>query len=994
MPAPKRRRSGELEGKPTWARTTSSYSNIRTGTRQRYAPFAGTEPSRGTVNASQSLARSQNAPRRFPSNMSEASTRTFRADDDARSATATTENFHDRDADVDLEYLSEVIMAVHVTDRGAVGCTYYNARLRKLCFMEDVQAGATDVNETVKLFIDPTVILVSTKCNEEVIGQLDPEARNPRASDNGGSDQTRLPYLLECRPNSEFSYESGKTKLLNLQIGQRNGPSVTYVVPGDVVSALDHGDGLEDDSNGQQDALLRLSGVINMESHLTVGCAGAVLAYLQRRKATTFLPGDRAADAMFGVATVEMFSLSDSMFINVDTLLSLQITTTEFHPNIQQQGPASKNWSRGSKEGLSVYGLFHHHARTGQGRRVLRQIFLRPSLNLEVIDERHNTISAFLRPENAGIIDRLTKLLSGAKDVRISTVNIRKGITSGVNQIRPIATSVWASIRQFAFSALELTDAFDEAVGIEHLSIVRKVYQSFDKLRLAEVGALISNIVDFDMCRDAKRTVVLSGISDELDEARRTYEAIEDMLSQVAAHVAAQVPAELESKVNVIFFPQIGFLISIEHEEDSVPVPYQGPDPDDAWEKMFTSATHAYYKNSNTHELDERYGDIWGRVLDMEIEIIQDMAQRVLEHEDLLHAVSDICGEVDSLLALAKGAAEHHLVRPRMTEQNVIKIEDGRHILQELTVPVFVPNNTYLLGGCGDDEAADPRESLISADPRIRRPLPPDAPSVMILTGPNYSGKSIYLKQVAIIVYMAHIGSFVPARSATIGLTDAVLTRISTRETVSRIQSAFMNDLQQASLALNMATRRSLLIIDEFGKGTESYDGAGLAAGVFEHLLNRGAQCPKVIGATHFHEIFESGFLPPRPSLGFGYMEVQVQDDNSDCQPDEQITYLYNLRPGKNGSSYGTMCAAINGIDHKVINRADQLLGLAARGEDLVEACAQVPEDERKDLDRAEDIAREFLMLDSFQRPRVLLDELLSLTQAATTTGETNTAEM
>ncbi|MGG6498256.1 UNVERIFIED_CONTAM: hypothetical protein NY603_35550, partial [Bacteroidetes bacterium 56_B9] len=82
---------------------------------------------------------------------------------------------------------------------------------------------------------------------------------------------------------------------------------------------------------------------------------------------------------------------------------------------------------------------------------------------------------------------------------------------------------------------------------------------NFDKLRLAEVGALISDIVDFDMCRDAKRTVVLSGISDELDEARRTYEAIEDMLSQVAAHVAAQVPAELESKVNVIFFPQIGF---------------------------------------------------------------------------------------------------------------------------------------------------------------------------------------------------------------------------------------------------------------------------------------------------------------------------------------------------------------------------------------------------------------------------------------------------
>ncbi|KAF2207500.1 hypothetical protein CERZMDRAFT_51161 [Cercospora zeae-maydis SCOH1-5] len=924
--------------------------------------------------------------------MSESSSRTFRAEDDARSVT--TDNFRDQDADVDLEYLGEVIMAVNVTDRGAVGCVYYVARLRKLCFMEDVQAGAMDLVDSLKLFIDPTVILVSTKCNEDVINRLDPEVRNQRASEDGGSDQTRLPYLLECRPNSEFSYESGKTKLLNLKLRHREGPKVTYVVPGDVVADLEHDDG-PDDQNGQQDALLRLSGMINMENQLAVGCAGAVLACLQRRKATTFLPGDRAADAMFGIATVEVFSLSDSMFVNVDTLLSLQITTTEFHPNFQQQGPANKNWSRGSKEGLSVYGLFHHHARTGQGRRMLRQFFLRPSLNLDVIHERHNTISAFSRPENTGALDRLTKALGRIRDMRICTVNIRKGITSGVNQVRPIAISVWASIRNFAFHALEVTDVFDEALGIEHLSIVRRINQSFDRVRLAEIGALISDIVDFDMCQDAKRTVVLSGISDELDEARRTYEAIEEMLSQVAAHVAAQVPAELESKVNVIFFPQIGFLISMEHEEDAVPVAYQGPDPDDAWEKMFTSATHAYYKNSNTLELDERYGDIWGRVLDMEIEIIQDMAQRTLEHEDLLHNVSDVCGEIDSLLALTKGALEHHLVRPRMTEQNVIKIEDGRHILQELTVPVFVPNNTYLLGGCGDDQADDPRESLISADPRIRHPLPPDAPSVMILTGPNYSGKSIYLKQVAIIVYMAHIGSFVPARSATIGLTDAVLTRISTRETVSRIQSAFMNDLQQASLALNMATRRSLLIIDEFGKGTESYDGAGLAAGVFEHLLQREAQCPKVIGATHFHEIFESGFLAQRPQLDYGHMEVQVRDGNdSDSQSDAQVTYLYNLRPGRNDSSYGTMCAALNGIDHKVVTRADQLLGLAARGEDLVEACAQVPEDERKDLDRAEDIAREFLMRDSFQGARLVLDELLSLPTGGTTTAETTTAEV
>lgn len=124
---------------------------------------------------------------------------------------------------------------------------------------------------------------------------------------------------------------------------------------------------------------------------------------------------------------------------------------------------------------------------------------------------------------------------------------------------------------------------------------------------------------------------------------------------------------------------------------------------------------------------------------------------------------------------------------------------------------------------------------------------------MLVLTGPNYSGKSVYLKQVALIVFMAHVGSFVPADSATIGLTDKILSRVATRETVSHTQSAFMIDLQQISLALSLATRRSLLIIDEFGKGTESCDGAGLACAVMEHLLSLGINRPKVLGATHFH---------------------------------------------------------------------------------------------------------------------------------------------
>jgi DNA mismatch repair protein MSH5 len=170
-------------------------------------------------------------------------------------------------------------------------------------------------------------------------------------------------------------------------------------------------------------------------------------------------------------------------------------------------------------------------------------------------------------------------------------------------------------------------------------------------------------------------------------------------------------------------------------------------------------------------------------------------------------------------------------------------------------VSSFVPNDTCLLGGAGGDASVGQLGSSHSQPSSSTRYTyaHKDSPSMLILTGPNYSGKSIYLKQVALIVFMAHVGCFVPAHSAKIGLTDRILSRVTTRETVSRIQSAFMLDLQQISLALSLATRRSLLIIDEFGKGTESSDGAGLACAVMEHLLSLGCERPKVVGATHFH---------------------------------------------------------------------------------------------------------------------------------------------
>ncbi|KAG9520158.1 hypothetical protein KCU93_g7807, partial [Aureobasidium melanogenum] len=830
------------------------------------------------------------------------------------------DNFDDDASD---ETLDEIVMAVDWKPRGTVGCAYYVAAQEKLYFMEDIELGGLDIIEALKIFIEPTIILVSSKLDDTVLDKLDPDRRN---MDDGDSTAYGMPALCSPRPASEFSYDSARNRLAGLKLDHEDGPKITFVTPGDLIAEGNEehiaGDAAIESRQGQ---LLRLAGWIDVDSKVTVGCAGAILAYIHRKRAATFLPGDVAAQAMHRISTIEMFTLAGSMFVNADTLLSLQIIQSESHPHSHNQGPAKTN--SGSKEGFSVYGLFHSLARTPQGKLLLRQYFLRPSINMDVINERLDTVTFLLRAENSEQMETLIKNLSKIKNMRTVMIKLRKGISdTGIHGVQ-----------------------------------------------LAEVGKSITEVIDFELSRDEGRNVVRQGVDHDLDELKRTYEGLESLLIQVAQHVAQSVPADLHANINVVFFPQIGFLIAIPQDPITGHGVFEGPE-NEPWEKMFTTEDFAYYKNENVIEMDSYFGDIYGRICDREIEIIHELAEKILQYEDLLTAASDVCAEIDCILALAQGARNHNLVRPRLTESNILDIRGGRHILQEKVVSNFIPNDTLLAGG----EA----ESLVNQDNSSAAPqyFTEDGnvvPSMILVTGPNFSGKSVYLKQVAIIVFMAHIGSFVPAIKADIGLTDKIMTRVATRESVSRNQSAFMIDLQQISVALNLATNRSLLIIDEFGKGTDSHDGAGLAAGVFNHLLERGDQCPKVIGATHFHEIFESGFLLPHERLAFGHFEVRV--DPQSQQIDEQLTYLYNYKQGRSNNSYGTVCAALNGIPLEVTNRAEELILLAARGEDLVAACAILSESETKDLEEAEDIARAFFSMQISEDPKESLKELLGI---------------
>ncbi|KAK2732696.1 MutS protein msh5 [Myotisia sp. PD_48] len=820
----------------------------------------------------------------------------------------------------DDEDQRQVIMAVDIKDRGTVGCSYLIAQEEKLYILEDIVHSGVDTIEVwlVKFEIEPTVLLVSTRASQDPGKSL--EGDQDSLMGLGTETQSEVLYHLDVRPSQEFNFQNARRRLGGLKACPNKSGTVKFLVPGDgfLHEQTAHPDQL--DFTEEQGDLLCLGGVIGLENPVSIGCSGAILTYLQRKRASRYLTDNPSADQTIGIKTIEMLSMQKIMFINKDTLSSLRIIQSESHPNAFNQGPGKV--SSGPKESLSIYGLFSHLARTPQGKNLLKQYFLRPSTNLDTICQRHDFIDMLLRPESDPVLQKLSQCLKRIKNLRPVMIHLRKGISTGSAKSRGFKGIVWSTFLEFAFHAIDIHQSLKGLDGGHTLSLFTKALLKLDLVGLHQVGRIIHETVsiillviglkkltliqvDLSSSIEEYRTVVQIGIDEELDKLKETYKGMDHLLNQVAINIASTLPEDLNCEINVIYFPQLGFNIAIPVTESGHPM-YDGGDGH--WNQTFSTENRAYFKDYRMREMDEK--------IEKEIEIIYELAQKVLTYENMLVEASDICGEIDSVLALAQGARLNKLVRPEMTDENIIMIKGGRHMLHEATVASFVPNDTYIVGGSGlGNEEINQGISPFNGDSR--------KPSVLLLTGPNFSGKSVYLTQ---------------ARK--------------------QFQSTFANDLQQVTFALNQATNRSLVLVDEFGKGTEPTDGAGLACGLFEYILSMKHECPKVLAATHFHEIFEEGFLEPRPELEFGHMEVKVDTTKQDLE--NQVTFQL----GRSSSSFGTNCAAMSGIDPEIIYRARKIEELARQGVNIVAACARVTAAELAELEESETLARRFLEMD------------------------------
>jgi DNA mismatch repair protein MSH5 len=393
----------------------------------------------------------------------------------------------------------------------------------------------------------------------------------------------------------------------------------------------------------------------------------------------------------------------------------------------------------------------------------------------------------------------------------------------------------------------------------------------------------------------------------------------------------------------VEYVPQVGYLVAVQEAElhllensfpaldhpDPIPATHvveplqeaQLP-PADAFRFVFQQAGVHYFKHCIVEELDCSVGDIKSDIADRQRTLLIQLEDTLLDAECTLQQLSTSLSTLDALISLGTLAVEQRLVAPEIVEQpGAILIKAGRHLLQELTVDNFVPNDTFVTS----------------------------EKNVALISGPNTSGKSVYLKQVALIVYLAHIGSFVPCERARISLVDRIFTRIASTETVSAPHSAFALDLQQVSRMLRSATPRSLCLVDEFGKGTMPVDGIALLASVVKHFADRGGAGMFVL---HFTEILHDAVLTAevmqkvscfrmetilhRPAEGGG---PDVNEREEYCER----TPLYVLKNGVATSSEGIPCARTAGVEDGVLSRAAQVKYLVAQRQPIppVEACSR-----------------------------------------------------
>ncbi|MBI3875665.1 MAG: DNA mismatch repair protein MutS, partial [Verrucomicrobia bacterium] len=622
------------------------------------------------------------------------------------------------------------------------------------------------------------------------------------------------------------------------------------------------------------------------EKTAAIGAAGGALHYLAQN-----LRRD-----VKHLTRISFYRRSDFLTLDYTTLRHLEILEPQHHD-------APRN--------ASLYGALNKTV-TPMGARLLRQWLSQPLSRVEPIRQRQDAVQTFI--ENTFGLDAFRQQLANVRDLERTLGRL----SSGSGNARDLAALRLAleqipALKQI-FQNLVAADVRRLILKNESQSLLTsaatnelKAAQQRGPTLIEGLNSQISEspdlvelisraIVDEPPLPIKEGGMIRDGFDTNLDELRTAQRGGKDWIAKLQAdEITATGISSLKVRFNSVF----GYYIEVTKSNlDKVPPHYH------------RKQTVANGERFITPELKAMEGKILGaeeRSVKLEYEIFQRVREEVLGQLPKIQQTASALAQLDVLASFAETARLHNYCRPQISDEGVLQIRDGRHpvLEQQLVEERFVPNDTMLA-------------SIGRAD----LPVSPDAPQrvpttiaqIALITGPNMAGKSTYIRQVALLTLLAHTGSFVPAAEARIDLVDRIFTRIGASDDLSRGQSTFMVEMTETANILNNATARSLIVLDEIGRGTSTFDGLSLAWSIVEHLHN--AVGAKTLFATHYHELTELSARLPR----LKNFNVAVREWH------DQIVFLRKIVEGGTDKSYGIQVARLAGVPKEVLERAKQIL--------------------------------------------------------------------
>ena len=513
------------------------------------------------------------------------------------------------------------------------------------------------------------------------------------------------------------------------------------------------------------------------------------------------------------------------------------------------------------RPGHTLFGILNQ-TRTGMGARLLRQWLLRPSIDLSEINGRLDAVADAIRSSHYR--DTVRKSLESMGDL--------ERLSSRLTLNRATARDLLALLSSF-----EVIPQLRQQLAGDRPVLIASLTQGLDAL--SDLASLIAESISEDAPNSANEAgMIKSGYSPELDELRELASSGKGYIAALEARERARTGI---STLKVKFTNVFGYFIEVSNSNLSRV-------PDDYLRKQTLTNAERY----TMPELKEYEGRVLGaeaRILELETSLFDEIRHSLAAQVRRILDVSSVIATLDVIFGFAETAARRGYVRPQVHDGDELEIKAGRHPVIETIGERFVPNDLILNNGTH---------------------------RLLILTGPNMGGKSVYLKQAALIVLMAHAGSFVPADSARIPLTDRIFTRVGASDNLSRGRSTFMVEMIETAKILNSASPRSLILLDEVGRGTSTFDGLSLAWAIAEFIHDDADHAAKTIFATHYHEMTELAKMRP----GVRNSQVAVSESGG------EIVFLRKVIPGSANKSYGIEVARLAGLPSALLERAREIL--------------------------------------------------------------------